>query len=395
MMLMSFYVAHVYGNELFGILGLILTGVHLITMIGDGFNASIVRFVSRESAEESGQESYLGWKLCWLAISVLIPMAILMGVGLKLFGITEIHPGWIILAVLVSIVRVMRAVFESCLRALRNFRDPAIWGSFFAITVALTIALVTGAGHGVSWYLSLLGASLLLNSLFLVHRLRRRTMYNSDSRGFREKYREFGIFVIPMIGRDIVGFVFLKFNFWILGWWGTLGEIGEYRLAEQFLTIAFLVFSAFLNALVPRMAYAQQRGQHEFEGLIARTYGLILAVTIPLVFTFIIGSYLVNALFPEFPRSGLIILLMAPLVAFRGIGNVASVMMVQSGHSRPVFWLALTFSAVNIAISAAGYHLYGIIGLTLGTVGVHVLSYISSVIVGHRILNFPLSIRFQ
>src|SRR5690606_25792818 len=132
----SFTAAGLFGPVAWGQLGVVLTGVQLISMIGDGFYAAVLKFVADAQARKDPASAAIGWHFGWMAIMILFILALLLGLGAITGYRMELSPARIVLAVVLAAARVWRSVVDGGFRGHQESRVPAVAGSLCSALMA-------------------------------------------------------------------------------------------------------------------------------------------------------------------------------------------------------------------------------------------------------------------
>lgn len=401
MMIASLLVARWFGAELFGVLAIMTTGVQLVTNVTDGFPVSIIRFVSARSTEAPGQSDDtsrygLGWQLAWFATGVALATAVVIGgIGWALSGFSA-DIKLIVLSVLLATMRAGRSMFDALFRAVRSFRAPTVYSIVCTGLMAATIIGFAAYGAEVAAYLLISTIFTGLITFLLGRNYKKTFSIGQTKRRLDPEVRDaFLKYSYPLLLRGLTAFLFLKVNIWIIGGLASASDAGQFRLAEQFLTISALVFSAIVTAIAPRIAEAQSAGTEQLSLLCARMYGLMLAIGGGFCLLFSFNGLILPYLFPGFQLASIMLAMFAPAVVFRGMANASSLLLTQGGKPKAAFWLSFLPSVANISAAFGGYYFAGVMGLVASTAIVHLLTYIISLIIVHRLFKLPFRIKFS
>ncbi len=386
-----------FGPVAWGQLAIVLTGVQLISMIADGFYGAVLKFVSDASARQDPASARIGWHFGWLSILVLFFLSALLGISSFAGYSSDLLPVWIVLAVILATARGWRAVFDGGFRGHQQFRAPAIAGIVCSATMAGAIIALSAVGYRVTAYLAVMAAGTLLNSAWLAMVYRNQILQGRSQveSGHAPDSNDFVRYAMPLAFRGLAAFLFIKVNVWILGDLATKYDTGQFRLADQFITIPTLVLSAVLAAITPRLAQAQLEGHAHLSMMLSKVYGFMLVLTLPLAIFFWWNGPLITWLFPEYGPASEMLRYFAPAMVVQGVGYAASVLLVQGGHPGAAFFLTLFPGIANVAAAYFGFKWNGVFGLTLGTAVVHFITYTATIIVAHRLLRLPFRIRFS
>lgn len=389
--------ANWFGPTSWGQLGILLAGVQLISMIGDGFYPTILKYVADARAAGDPAAAFIGWRFTAITFVALTVAAICLGCAAFFFFSSQLAPVWVTLAVVLAAVRGLRTSTDGAFRGLQEFKPSALAGMTSATLMAAGIIAFSAAGYRVSWYLGVMVAGTLFNCIWLALIYRRRflgrTSVRIDSRD--PSTGHFFQYAYPLALRGLATFLFLKINIWMLGAMASDADAGQFRLTDQFLTIPALVLSSILAAVTPRIAIVQLAGKEQLALFQSKVYGLMLLLTIPVALGFWFNGPVLAVLFPNYGPASEMLRYFAPSIAVMGLGFAASLLPVQCGKPKIAFYITLVSGMVNVAAAYAGFKLYGVSGLAIGTAVVHFLTYTATVVVSHWVFDLPFRIRFS
>lgn len=396
MTLASLLAARWFGPTSLGQLAILLAGVQLVTLLGDGFFPAIIKYVSEAKARHNPAAALLGWRFAWLSVGVLFIAALIMGVGSLYFYHSQLTLTLALLAVALAVTRGWRSVLDGCYRGLQEFRIPAFIGSLSTTIMAGCIIGFAAAGYRVKMYLGVMASGMAINCLVLAWAYRRKFLTSKPGATMTLiPNSEFLRYSLPLALRGLSSFLFLNINILMLGGFASLADAGQFRLTNQFLTIPALILSAVLSAVAPRIAAAQSGGQHQFEMFLSRVYGLMLILSIPLAIFFWLNAPLLNQLFPAYVPASRMLSFFAPAMAVMGLGYAASIIPVQAGKPGLAFVFSAISGLVNVGAAYVGLKAYGVIGLAIATASVHFCTYLAAIVVTHRVFRIPFHIRFS
>src|SRR5690606_32718888 len=227
-------------------------------------------------------------------------------------------------------------------------------------------------GYRVSAYMAVMATGTLANCIWLALVFRKKLLEkaNVPRQSLPVSSKEFLKYSLPLAFRGLSAFLFLKINVWILGDLATEYNTGQFRLTDQFLTIPALLLSAVLAAITPRIAAAQMAGHASLSAFLAKTYGLMLAMTLPLALFFWWNAPVIVTIFPEFAPASHMLTYFAPAMAVQGVGYAASVLLVQGGYPGSATLLTVIPGLCNLVAAYTGFRLGGVYGLAIGTAAV-------------------------
>lgn len=392
----SLVAAHWFGPAALGQLALLLAGVQLVTLLGDGFFPTIIKYVSEAKAQNNPLAALIGWKLVWVGVAVLCVFALLMGLVSYYFFSTKLTVALMLLALILAIARGWRSVLDGCYRGMQEFRIPAFIGSICTSIMAGLIIGLALTGYRVFMYIAVMAVGMVINCSLLAWAYRKKFLRASENVApATVSTSEFLMYSLPLALRGLATFLFLNINTFLLGGLSTLSNVGQFRLTNQFLTIPALILSSALAAVAPRIASAQLSGSHNFELFLSRVYGLMLLLTLPLALFFWFNKPLLHLFFPAYGPASDMLSYFAPAMAVMGLGYAASIVPVQAGRPGLAFGVSVVSGGINVVAAYVGLKLYGITGLAVATAIVHFCTYVGGIIVTHRAFHLRFRIRFS
>lgn len=389
--------ANWFGPAAWGQLGILLTGVQLVSMLGDGLYPAIVKYVADARAADNPAAELIGWRFAWLAVAALSVAAVLLGGTAYLVFPSQLSPVWVLLAVILAAMRGWRTSADGAFRGLQQFRWSAVAGMTCAVLMAVAIIAFSAAGYRVSSYLAVMVVGTLANCIWLAVFYHRKFLRNAAPMldGNSPSPGNFFRYAFPLALRGLATFLFLKINIWTLGAMASESDAGQFRLTDQFLTVPALILSAVLAAVAPRLASAQVAGKQQLGMFQAKVYGLMLLLTIPVAIFFWFNGVFLRVLFPDFGPAGEMLRYFAPSILIMGMAYAASMLPVQCGKPGIAFSITLISGLANVAAAYAGFKLYGVYGLAIATATIHFLTYAVTIVVTHRVFDIPFRIRFS
>lgn len=386
-----------FGPEAWGQLGVLLSGVLLVTAMGDGFWPTIIKYVSEARATDNPAAPRIGWRAMGWSVAALSSLGILVALA-GLIGFSQrITFTWVFLSLLLAIGRGWRASFDGIYRGLQYFRTVAVAGS---VTVSLTAAALiffSAMGYRVSTWLAVMVVGIMANCLWLTVSFRRRYFKDSPKTITTADLNspDFFRYSMPLVFRGLATFLFLKINILMLGIMASDYDAGQFRLTDQFLTIPSLVLSSVLAAVSPRIVASQLAGPHHLELLLSRVYGLMLALTAPLALFFWFNKPILQFFFPAYAPASTMLTYFAPAMMAIGVGFAASLVPVQAGKPGLAMVITVVSGFGNVVAAYIGIKLGGVYGLALGSAIVHFLTYTVGTAVIHKAFGLRFRIRFS
>ncbi len=392
----SLLVARWFGPASLGQLAILLAGVQLVTLLGDGFFPTIIKSVSEAKARNDPYAAFIGWRYAGVSVIALIFAAFSMGVISFFYYHSQVTLTLIVFAVALAIARGSRAVLDGCYRGMQEFRTPAIIGSACATLMAGGIIGLAASGYKVTMYILVMAAGMVLNCLLMAWAYRHQFLKGNASLTVAQAPKaDFLRYSLPLALRGLSTFLFLNINVLMLGGLSNLADVGQFRLTNQFLIIPALILSSVLSAVAPRVSAAYIGGPRQLETFLGRVYGLMLALSIPLALFFLFNKPLLNMFFPAYGPASEMLCFFAPAMAVMGIAYAASIIPVQAGKPGLAFTISVVSGIVNVIAAYIGLRVYGVIGLAVATAVVHFLTYIASIVATHVAFGIPFRIRFS
>lgn len=396
-MLATFAAAIFLGPAVFGLLGVVMTGVFFFQTTMEGMLSSLVRSISREKreGEASGpQTAFWGIVLCLLVVLLagLLAWPVLVASGV---GFVEEHSVLALLGVGLAVVSVSKIVVENGLRGLRDYTRAALLGTIIAPLQAIVCVSAIVMGHGLAVYLTLLaffiGGNALLLFLWFLRRHWRASLLTMPPR-LGGQMKEMALYGAPLLFRGLIVFFYFRVNLLIVQGLRP-EETGFYTFAERFMLIPLLLVGAFLGALGPRISRLVSEGNLAgLEALMAKTHTTLVLLLLPIVVLFLLSPWILTPIFPAYEPAMVLIQLFAPLilvdaVSFMAVGGL----LIFSGRAPVGIFFDFLGALANVAIVYLLVRTYGATGAVLGSLGVHALYAVAVVVVAHRLIG----IRFR
>ena len=393
-------IANIFGPVEWGFLGTLLVAVQLLSMIGDGLYASEVRFISESHDVDSAYSAALGWFLFLITLSIAAGLSALALVGAGLWAETDASQ--IVLFVLTAaagLSRVAKSSIETVFRARRDFDNPAMAGICSVIPMAITLFVAAALGGRVASYLAILAMFQTANALWLAWVYMSNMSQNGISAvfdGMKHTARGFISYSWPLMARGVVTFGYLKVNLWLIAWLVGTADAGQYRLADQFLTIPALLMSAALASFAPRISVAQKSDDpNQLLRLSARMYGVMILLSIPFAVGAVFNGIILIPLFPKFAIASQILKWFSIVLLGQGVFFGGSILMVQGGFPVITFLFTLVASIANITFIYFGARSSGLWGTIEAMICVQIVTGVVGVWLAHALLKLPFRVSFK
>jgi len=384
-------VARLFGAELFGRLGLYLTGVQFVTMVLDGLVAAVLKRTA-ESQNRNAKLLPTAFRMLALVLLITAPLALATLGVVKLSNPTLAWPA-LALALLVALTRGTKMTLEAVARGVNNFSTPAWCGIVTALPYAALLIAVARAGHRIEAYLLITVVYQAANTLLLLA-----SLWRTDSRGEEGPADVSGVvgYAAPLMLRGAIGYLYLRVNTPLIAMFVIdAAELGYFRLAEQVLTIPLIVLGAILTPFAPRVAEHWKRGERDqLAHLTARVYGVITALMVCLAAVFLASHIPISFWFPAYATTAKMLQAYSIVLVLQGLAYAASVLLVQTQYAGTATWLSALAGAINIAFVFVALKLgHGALGAVVATAIAHTLISILVVVIAHRKVGLPFRIR--
>lgn len=347
--LLMLVVTKKFGPELVGCLGVVMAGVQLVVMMGDGLFISLIRSIATKFEISHVEGKRIVGGLALIAIGTGAIISLLVGtIGLFVSSELGINSTlWIFLGICVAITRVGKSCCEAALRAVRDFRTPMIAGSVFTVVAVIIGIVLVSNGFKVSAYLTLMSLSQFFNILYLLYRISR---FSPVFFSGVDKMLIWDFFDYSKIlaFRGFVSFFYFQVNVILIALLSSPTEAGYYRFFSMFLTFSPLILSSILNGFAPRIVGTVEKGGHEISVLLGKMYGYCLLSTIPFVIIFAAAPFLIEIFFSDFVIISPAFLIFIPVTIVQVFGYAGTLTMSHGGYSKVSFYLSLFPALFNV-----------------------------------------------
>lgn len=376
-MVATFAAAILLGPEIFGLLGVVMTGVFFFQTTLEGGLSSLMRSISRE--KQTGEAT--GPQVAFWGIILFLGVVLLLGLIVYLvmasIGVTPggEGAGLLLLGALLAIGTVGKLVVEVGLKGLRDYTKAAILGTIIAPIQATACVVALLMGYGLHVYLALLamflGGNMLVLLLWFIVR-HGESCLSRPPAALGRQLGEMGKYALPLLFRGFVVFFFLRVNLLVIETFSP-GETGFYAFAEKFMLIPLLLVGAIMGALCPRITQLHSSGRiGELSDLLARTYTTLLLLLLPFLLFFLLSPWILTPFFPAYAPAMPLIQLFAPLVLVDALGFLAvGGLMIFTGHARKAILFDLAGAIANTLVVLWLVRSHGAAGVIAGSLVVH------------------------
>lgn len=388
--------ARLFGPELFGQLGIYLIGVQFVSTLGDGLLASQVKSVSEKSVSGEQAGSRIGWIS---AVAISSAAAVLSFLLVGLFVLVqpqrlELDSSILLLAGVAAATRVAKTSMESAYRGLHNFGVPLKIAAVIAVIQAAVLVGAAALGYRIAAYLGIMTCFQLVNAgvLAVLYLRRYRVGVGAFQAGERTEVARMFRYSSMLVLRGMVTFCSLRANVLLIAYFSTERDAGNYRLAEQFLNLVMLVFSAMLGPFAPKVSEFCKRSDHaRLQDLTSKVQGVLLMLAVPVAALLLLNAPVVSRLFPEYASATAMIAVFSVLPLAFAISYPFAIVLVQGGKAHLAFVITLCAGILNLLLVSILAQSYGGRGAVWGATGVHLMIAIATTTLAA--LHFNLKVR--
>ncbi len=372
----TMYFSHAVGPATLGTYFLFLAYLGIFSLISDaGLGSAAVQRI----AEGKEQSKYFTAFL-FLTVNLLLTTAVVL-VAVQIFIVDFIGLGiffWLLAALLMGALYVAVNSGNVGTGKVGISQTAAFVNNIFKIVIQV-VAVFLGFGTGglIGGYLCGLLVGLILNLRFFELRLAR-----FERRHIQRLFAfSFWIFLSSS------GILVYNYTDTILiGYYMTEADIGIYRVAFQFTSIASLIAIAFVNSLYPRVSmWGTEQELHSVESALARafTYSLLLALPI-FAGGWILGDRLLYFFYGEAFATGApaMVILLATQVAFIFM-TLQTMCLNALDRPRDSFKVTAVSAMMNVVLNILLIPEFGILGAAGATFATMALNAFLS----YRLLN--------
>lgn len=378
-------VARLFGPELFGRLGLYLIGVQFVSVLADGLLASQVKSVSEKIPSGLGAAARVGWQGAFsiTGAATLLTLLLFLVIAAIRPARLELELPLLLIAAAAAVTRVAKSTMEAACRGLHSFGPPLKVGSTVAVAQAATLIGAAALGYRVAAYLAIMTGFQMINALGLALIFRRRYQPQSSVSGpdGRADLAQMFGYSVPLLLRSLVTFLSLRANVVLIACFSTERDVGNYRLAEQFLNLIMLVVGAMLAPFAPKVAELSGRGEKErLQTLTSRVHGALLVFGLAAALVFFFNAPLVTRLFPEYGEASRMITVLTLLPLSFALSYPLSIVLVQGGKAPVAFWISVGGGLLNLALVALLARTHGGLGAVWGTMTAHLTIGLATIV---------------
>ncbi|MEA5037131.1 MAG: flippase [Methanocorpusculum sp.] len=376
--------SHLLGKDLMGVYYLFLAYYGVFNMIGDGgFGQAAVKRISEGNDQNAYLTAYASLRALLIIVSTLLLLLISpYFIDLQSYDLVL----WIILALTASffghtITYGIYGLGHVGVYSISNGISEFVRIIFQIIAVLLGFS-VFGLFGGVIAGIIISGIICLKYFTFKPAKFRFHHISNLAAYGFW----------IFLIGTGSIIFAYADTIF--IGYFMTNGDVGVYRTAYQFTSLASLLSVAIATTLTPKISHWSANNQMEkIAPVITRGITFSLLLAIPVAFGGVLLSerllyYFYGADFAEGSIVCSILLIMQIIAVFTVLLGVA---LTASDHARQAFYAAGIAALLNIALNVTLIPIFGINGAAVSTL----ISFSLNAILISHLLKRYITILFE
>ncbi len=376
--------SHLLGKDLMGVYYLFLAYYGIFNMIGDGgFGQAAVKRISEGKEQNEYLTAYATLRALLIIVSTLLLLVLSpFFVDLQAYNLIP----WIIAALVASFFghTITYGVYGLGHVGINNVAGGI--SEFFRILIQILAVLLGFSVYGLcGGYIVaiIIGGIICLKyftfkpAKFTVHHITSLATYG---------------FWIFLIGTGSIVFAYADTIF--IGYFMTNGDVGVYRTAYQFTSIATLITMAITGTLTPKISHWSVNNQMDkIAPVVTRGITLSLILAIPVAMGGLLLSerllyYFYGAAFAEGSTVCSILLIMQIVAVFISLMGVA---LTASDHARQSFYATVTAAVVNIIFNIVLIPILGINGAAIATL----MSYaLNAVLIAHFLKRY-ITIRFE
>lgn len=380
----TMFFSHILGKDIMGVYYLFIAYYGIFNMIGDGgFGQAAVKRIS----EGNEQNEYLSAYVTLRALLIVVSTLLLLALSPYFIDLQDFH---LILAIIISL---LAAFFGHTLTYgvyglghVGVFTSSNGFGEFFRILTQVVAILFGFSIYGLfgGFILGLIVSGILCLKYFT---------FKPAKFSFRHisSLAVYGFWIF-LIGTGSIVFAYADTIF--IGYFMTNGDVGVYRTAYQFTSLAAFLSVAIATTLTPKISHWSANNQMDkIAPVITRGITFSLLLAIPVAFGGILLSerllyFFYGADFAEGALVCSILLVMQIIAVFTlllGVGLTAS------DHARQAFYAAGIAALLNIVLNVTLIPIFGINGAAVATL----ISYTLNAILISHFLKRYITIRLE
>ena len=376
--------SHLLGKDLMGVYYLFLAYYGIFNMIGDGgFGQAAVKRISEGKEQNEYLTAYAALRALLIIVSTLLLLVLSpFFVDLEAYNLIP----WIIVALVASFFghTITYGVY-----GLGHVGVNSVAGGiseFFRILIQIVAVLLGFSVYGLCGGLIV---GIIISGILCLKYF----SFKPVKFSFRHirSLATYGFWIF-LIGTGSIVFAYSDTIF--IGYFMVNADVGVYRTAYQFTSIATFISAAIAGTLTPKISHWSVNNQMDkIAPVITRGITMSLLLAIPVAMGGLLLSerllyYFYGAAFAEGSTVCSILLIMQIVAVFISLMGVA---LTASDHVRQSFYATVTAAVVNIILNIVLIPILGINGAAIATL----ISYaLNAVLIAHFLKRY-ITIRFE
>jgi len=376
--------SHLLGADLMGVYYLFLAYYGIFNMIGDGgFGQAAVKRISEGKEQNEYLTAYATLRALLIIVSTLLLLVLSpFFVDLEAYNLIP----WIIAALVASFFghTITYGIYGLGHVGVNNVASGI--SEFFRILIQIVAVLLGFSVYGL--YGGYIVAIIIVGIICLKYFTFKPAKFTAHHISSLAAYG----FWIFLIGTGSIVFAYSDTIF--IGYFMTNGDVGVYRTAYQFTSIATFISAAIAGTLTPKISHWSANNQMDkIAPVVTRGITLSLILAIPVAMGGILLSerllyYFYGADFAEGATVCSILLIMQIVAVFISLMGVA---LTASDHARQSFYATATAAILNIILNIVLIPILGINGAAIATL----ISYTLNAILISHFLKRYITIRLE
>ena len=339
-----------YGKMMF----LLGTFIAVRGLLDVGSSTAFFTFLSQRQRSRR----FVKWFSVWLGVQFLAPF---LAVGL-LFPSAWVEIIWKgeqrFLVVMAFVAVYLQSVLWTVMMQMGESQRLTRWVQVVALaTTSLHLVLMA-----ISWWQDWLGVRLIFAAMIIewgiaigviVRQLRFHDLPD-ENENFKDIFKEFGRYCLPLIPYSWLGFAYEFADRWLLQNYGGSVQQAFYSIAYQFGAVAAIVTSSILNVFWKEIAEAHHRGDKERVAVLYRRVTRGLFFVAPSVAGFLVPwskSILLLTLGPSYVGGATALAIMFLYPLHQSMGQIGGTVLYATGRVRAQVVLGMLFMAASMVVS--------------------------------------------
>lgn len=348
--------AQVIEKKEFGVYGMLVVGMGVLqTVAGAGLRQAITRFVAHTRGQGAlgrlRQFAVQGFRLT--VMTTLATLLLSWGIyELWSTDFADVPRSLALLVVLSVLARVPRFLLQGILEGLGQFRSVAV--SLLGMNVAQLVLILGGALVGLNVFRILLLEAVVawLGALIFGAQVRRKMLTLPKLRYNPLVTREALLFGVPLVINAIAGFLYSRVDVFFIRKYLEASDVADYFLMLTLFQFPLRALNSYIFVLSVDVSRAH--GAAQYKSILQMFYkaeGFGLLSGLGLAAVFVLASFVVPLILPEYQGAALLMRLVAPVLVVKCVAQVASgAFLVSLGRPRAMAGLSLVGGLVNVVL---------------------------------------------